>query len=168
MAKTAWLTAAASVALAAGLAATVPSTQGAGIAAMISWAGVAVLSIGLLYGYRGSVTAVAVAFVLRVAVVSTLATDPLIPLWAYAMTLVLIVELASASFRFRARASETWWVLGRALLVSLLVAVGVETVDLVVSRTEASGVMVRAAGVAAVVVAAGWVARTWRHSGLSG
>ncbi len=165
---TARLTALASVVLAAGLALTVPSAQGAGIATLLSWAGVGVLLMGLLFGYRGAVTAAAVAFVIRVAVTSTLATEGRLALWAYAMALVLVIELASASFTFRTRAGEPWWVLGRALLVSVLVALGVQVMELLSNGAQAGGILVRAAGIAAVVLAAGWVGRTWRRTGLSG
>jgi hypothetical protein len=38
---------------------------------------------------------------------------------------------------------------------------------IVVAGATATGVLVRVAGVAALVVAAGWVINTWRRSGLA-
>jgi hypothetical protein len=58
--------------------------------------------------------------------------------------------------------------LTRALTTSVLAAGLVQTLAALVVGAEATGVLVRVAGVAAVVIAAGWVTRVWRRSGLSG
>jgi hypothetical protein len=44
----------------------------------------------------------------------------------------------------------------------------VQILVLLMEGAEASGTLVRVAGVTAVVIAAGWVTRIWRRSGLSG
>jgi hypothetical protein len=154
--------------IAIAMAAANPVGQGAGVVALIGWLGVALLVVGLVVGIRGSVTAAAVAFVMRWAVAVTLETGFPTPLWATALGLVLMIEFASASFTFRSRPADPTTVLGRAVVVGLG-AVGItHTLALFVGVADATGVLVRAVGVAAVVVAAGWVTWTWRKSGLSG
>jgi hypothetical protein len=54
------------------------------------------------------------------------------------------------------------------LTTSVLAAALVQILVVLIEGAEATGVLVRVAGIAAVVVAAGWVTRVWRRSGLSG
>jgi hypothetical protein len=89
-------------------------------------------------------------------------------MWAQTLLIVLMVELAGASFTFRSRPADPRLVLTRALTTSVLAAALVEVLVVLIEGAEATGVLVRVAGVAAVVVAAGWVTRVWRSSGLSG
>jgi len=168
MATAARLSAAVSVALATGLAASTPSGEGSGIVALVGWSGVALVVIGLVFGLRGSVTAAAVAFVIRVGVDATLPVDLTMPIWVSTLLIVLMVEFGAASFTFRSRPADPVHVVGRALAVGLA-AMGLTLVlSAMVGVTDVTGILVRAIGVVAVVIAAGWVTWTWRRSGLSG
>ena len=150
------------------MAVTVPPSQGSGLVSLIGWVGAGVLAFGLVVGYRGAVAGAAVAFVIRSAVMSGFDVESFPPLWAHALMIVLMVELAGASFLFRSRPADPLLVLTRALTTSVLAAALVQTLAVLVEGAEATGVLVRVAGVAAVVIAAGWVTRIWRRSGLSG
>jgi len=150
------------------MAVTVPSSQGSGLVSLIGWVGAGVLAFGLVVGYRGAVAGAAVAFVIRSAVMSGFDVESFPPLWAQALLIVLMVELAGASFVFRSRPADPLLVLTRALTTSVLAAALVQTLAALVEGADATGVLVRVAGVAAVVIAAGWVTRIWRRSGLSG
>ena len=150
------------------MAVTVPPSQGSGLVSLIGWVGAGILAFGLVAGYRGAVAGAAVSFVIRSAVMSGFDIESFPPLWAQAMLIVLMVELAGASFTFRSRPADPILVLTRALTTSVLAAALVQTLAVLVEGAEATGVLVRVAGVAAVVIAAGWVTRIWRRSGLSG
>jgi hypothetical protein len=76
--------------------------------------------------------------------------------------------LAGASFLFRTRPADPLLVLSRALTASVLAAALVQALAVLVEGAVATGVLVRAAGIAAVVIGAGWVTRIWRRSGLPG
>lgn len=168
MATAARLSAAASVALAVGLALSTPAGEGAGIVAMIGWSGVALLVFGLVYGMRGSITAAAVAFVMRVAVDATLPVDLTMPIWVSTLLIVLMVEFGAASFTFRSRPADPIHVVGRALAVGLAAMGVTQMLAVMVGLADAAGILVRAVGVGAVVLSAGWVTWSWRRSGLSG
>jgi hypothetical protein len=168
MATAARLSAAVSVLLAVGLAASTPSGEGSGIVALVGWTGVAVLVIGLVFGIRGSITAAAVAFVIRVGVDATLPADLTIPIWVSALFIVLMVEFGAASLTFRSRPADPIHVVGRALAAGIA-AMGITLLlSVMIGVADVTGILVRAIGVGAVVVAAGWVTWTWRRSGLSG
>jgi hypothetical protein len=55
----------------------------------------------------------------------------------------------------------------RGVGTSIVVAGLVAAMGIVVAGASANGVFVRIAGIAALVVAAGWVINTWRRSGLA-
>jgi hypothetical protein len=55
----------------------------------------------------------------------------------------------------------------RGVGTSIVVAGLVAAMGIVVAGASATGVLVRIAGIAALVVAAGWVINTWRRSGLA-
>jgi hypothetical protein len=55
----------------------------------------------------------------------------------------------------------------RGVGTSIVVAGLVAAMGIVVAGASANGVLVRIAGIAALVVAAGWVINTWRRSGLA-
>lgn len=162
------LSALASVVLAVWLAASLPATQGSGIVSLIGWLGAAVLVVGLVMGYRGAVSATAVAFVLRTAVAAPFEIELFPPIWAQVLLIVLVVELASASFTFRNRPADPVLIVARIMTAALGATALVQILVLLVEGAEASGTLVRVAGVAALVIAAGWVTRVWRRSGLSG
>ncbi len=165
---TARLTALGSVLVAIGLAASLPVSQGAGIAALVGWMAVVLLVLGLVMGYRSGVSAAVVAFVIRTAVVAPFEVDLYPPIWAQVLLIVLMVELASASFTFRSRPADPVLVLVRGMTIALGAAAMVQILVLLMEGAVASGTLVRVAGVTAVVIAAGWVTRIWRRSGLSG
>lgn len=162
------LTALVAVALAVGLAASLPSSPGAGLVSIFGWVGAGMLIVGLFAGYRSAVSAAAVAFVVRLAVMAPFDVDLRPPLWVQAMLLVLMIEFAGASFTLRTRPADLSHIVGRALFSALLASALVQVMADLVEGAEATGVLVRAAGVGALVVAAGWVIRIWRRSGLSG
>jgi hypothetical protein len=162
------LSALASVLVAIGLAASLPVSQGTGIVALVGWIAVVLLVLGLVMGYRGGVSAAAAAFVIRTAVVAPLEVELYPSVWAQVLLIVLMVELASASFTLRSRSGDPVLILVRGVTIALGAAAMVQILVLLMEGAEASGTLVRVAGVTAVVIAAGWVTRIWRRSGLSG
>jgi hypothetical protein len=52
--------------------------------------------------------------------------------------------------------------------VALGAAAVVETLAVFLETASATGILVRVAGIAAAVIAIGWVTRVWRRSGLTG
>ena len=150
------------------LAATLPSAPGSGPVSLIGWLGAGALVLGLTVGYRGAVAGAAVAFVVRVALMTTFDVPMSPPLWAHTLLVVLMVELAGASFLFRTRPADPLLVMSRALTASVLAAALVQALAVLSEAMTATGVLVRVAGIAAVVIGAGWVTRIWRRSGLPG
>jgi hypothetical protein len=164
MAATARLTALASVAGAAALALSVPLSEVSGLAYLIAWTATAVLAGGLIVGFRSAVTAATVSLVIVLALVSTFETPSPLPLWAFAGTLVLTIETASASFVYRTRVPDPLSLITRMVSTPIMVALGTQVLALLLRGAEATGSLVRVAGVASVVIAAGWVAKVWRRS----
>jgi hypothetical protein len=138
-----------------------------GFISLLGWITVVLLAAGLTMGHRGGITALAVGFVVRLALVVAfdLAVAP--DIWVQALLLTLSVETASISFTLRVRPADPLTELVRGVGTALLVAGLVAVMEIVVAGAEAGGILVRIAGVAALVVAAGWVVRTWRRSGLA-
>ena len=168
MATAARLSAAVSVAMAVGLAASTPTGEASGIVALVAWSGVVLLMVGLVFGIRGSITAAAVAFVMRIGVDATLPVDPTMPIWVSTLFIVLMVEFGAASFTFRSRPVDPVHVVGRALAAGLAAMGTAMILSVMIGVADVTGILVRAIGVGAVVVATGWVTWTWRRSGLSG
>lgn len=166
MATAARLTALLSVALAVTLV-LVSEPGGHGFVSLLGWITVALLAAGLAMGHRGGITALAVGFVVRLGLV--VAFDlPVVPdLWVQALLLTLSVETASISFTLRVRPVDPLTELVRGVGTALIVAGLVAVMAILVAGAETGGTLVRIAGVAALVVAAGWVVRTWRRSGLA-
>lgn len=162
------LSALGAVVVAVWMAATLPASRGSGVVALIGWVGAGVLAFGLVVGHRGAVAGAAVSFVIRSAVMSPFDVEIFPALWAQALLIVLMVELAGASFIVRSRPADPLLVLTRAVTTSVLAAALVQILAVLTEGAEATGVLVRVAGVAAVVIAAGWVTRVWRRSGVSG
>jgi hypothetical protein len=140
---------------------------GHGFVSLLGWIIVALLAAGLAMGHRGGITALAVGFVVRLGLV--VAFDlPVVPdLWVQALLLTLSVETASISFTLRVRPVDPLTELVRGVGTALMVAGLVAVMVILVAGAETGGTLVRIAGVAALVVAAGWVVRTWRRSGLA-
>lgn len=166
MATAARLTALLSVALAVTLV-LVSDRGGNGFVSLLGWITVVLLAAGLIMGHRGGITALTVGFVVRLGLV--VAFDlPVVPdLWVQALLLTLSVETASISFTLRVRPVDPLTELVRGVGTALIVAGLVAVMAIVVAGAETGGILVRIAGVAALVVAAGWVVRTWRRSGLA-
>jgi hypothetical protein len=127
-----------------------------------------VLGFGLLVGYRGAVAGAAVAFVVRSALMTPFEIELFPPLWAQTLLIVLVIELAAASFVLRSRPADPRLLVTRALTVAVLAAGLTQILAMLVEGAVATGLLVRVAGVVAVVIAAGWVNRVWQRSGLSG
>lgn len=138
-----------------------------GFISLLGWIIVALLAAGLMMGHRGGITALAVGFVVRLGLV--VAFDlPVVPdLWVQALLLTLSVETASISFTLRVRPVDPLTELVRGVGTAVIVAGLVAVMAILVAGAETGGTLVRIAGVAALVVASGWVVRTWRRSGLA-
>jgi hypothetical protein len=122
----------------------------------------------LFLGISASVTAAAVALVLQLAIVSALPVALSPPLWAQALLIVLIVEFATASFAARSHPLDPVLLVVQAVGTAIVVSGVVQVMGLLLEGAVASGVLVRAVGVAALIVAGGWVALIWRRSNPSG
>ncbi len=167
MATTARLTAATAVILGLAMVLSVPIAKGAGLGALVGGVGLLVLVVGLLYGFTASVAAAAVGFVLQMAIISALPVALSPPLWAQALLIVLIVEFASASFAARTRLVDPIRIVARAMGTAVVVGGVVQVSSLLLEGSEVSGVLVRTVGVAALVLAGGWVALVWRRASLT-
>jgi hypothetical protein len=139
-----------------------------GLVVLVGSVTIGLLALGLAIGHQGAVAAVAVGFILRLGLIGAVGA-PIVPdLWVQTALLILVIETASISFTLRVRPIDPLVVMLRAVTSALLAGVAVEMMQLLVSGTDTSGLLVRVAGVAALVVAGGWVIRTWRRSGLVG
>jgi hypothetical protein len=167
MATAARLAALLSVALAVTLNLASSPQGGSGLIALVGWISIALLVVGLVVGHRGGVGALAVGFIIRMAMLGAMGAPVVPDLWVQALLLTLAIESASISFTLRSRSVDPLTALIRGLTTALMVAVLVEVLELLVAGTDTEGVLVRAAGVAALFIAAGWVIRTWRRSGLA-
>jgi hypothetical protein len=141
---------------------------GSGLIALVGWVSIGLLIVGLVIGHRGGVGALAVGFVMRLAMLGAMGAPTVPDLWVQTLLLVLSVEAASISFTLRVRPVDPLAALIRGLTTALMAAVIVEIMEELVAGTDTSGLLVRVAGIAALVIAAGWVIRTWRRSGLVG
>jgi hypothetical protein len=160
------LTALLSVLLAMGLNFWSSPQAASGLVALVGWVTIGLLALGLVVGHQGAVAAVAVGFILRLGLIGAVGA-PIVPdLWVQTALLILVIETASISFTLRVRPIDPLVVMLRAVTSALLAGVAVEMMQLLVSGTDTSGLLVRVAGVAALAVAGGWVIRTWRRSGL--
>lgn len=166
MATPARLTALLSVALAVTLV-LVSDPGGNGFISLLGWITVALLAAGLVMGHRGGVTALAVGFVVRLGLVVAFGLVVMPDIWVQALLLALSVEAASISLTLRARPVDPLTELVRGVGSALIVAGLVAVMEILVAGVDTGGILVRVAGVAALVVAAGWVVRTWRRSGLA-
>lgn len=145
------------------------SPQGAsGLIALVGWVSIALLTVGLVIGHRGGVGAVAVGFVLRLALLGAMGAAIVPELWVQAILLTLSIEAASISFALRVRPVDPLTAFMRATTTALMAGAMVAIMETMVVGTDTRGVLVRVAGIAALVIAAGWVIRTWRRSGLVG
>ena len=168
LAATARLSAALAVLLDVALVLSVPTSKGSGLGALVGGVGALLLAAGLFLGISASVTAAAVALVLQLAIVSALPVALSPPLWAQALLIVLIVEFATASFAARSHPLDPVLLVVQAVGTAIVVSGVVQVMDLLLEGAVASGVLVRAVGVAALIVAGGWVALIWRRSNPSG
>ncbi|HEY5890571.1 MAG TPA: hypothetical protein VIW94_07715 [Acidimicrobiia bacterium] len=144
------------------------SPEGAsGLEALLGWVTIGLLAVGLLIGHRGAVAALVVGFILRLGLIGAMGgpTEP--DLWVQTVLLVLAAEAAAISFTLRVRPVDPLVATLRSVTTALLAGVAVEVMEQLVSGTDTSGLLVRVAGVAALVVAARWIIRTWRRSGLT-
>lgn len=168
MATAARLAALVSIALATTLI-LVTSNPEDGLIALLGWISVALLAAGLMLGHRGGLTALSVGFVVRLGLIAAIEASPIHPdLWTQVLLLTLALEAGSVSYTLRMRPADPLSVMVRGLGTALIASGLVRVMELMVAGAEASGVLVRVAGIAALVVAAGWVTTMWRRSGLAG
>lgn len=163
MATAARLTAAISVAVAIAL---VLLSGYGGFIGLIWWLSVGLLALGLVVGHRGGVAAMAVGYMIGLGLQLALAPQVSAPLWARALLLTLALETASMSFTFRIRPADPLVMLVRGTGTALIVSGLVVAMGIAVAGSGARGILVSAAGTAALVIAASWVIRTWKKSGL--
>ena len=163
MATAARLSALISVALAFALGG-MPAGEGSGLATLVGWVGFVMLAAGLLTGIPGAITVAALSFVLQIVILAGLPVGLAQPLWLHAFLLVLMIEFASASLSFRDHASDPIVVVGRAFGLGVVAATLTQVMGLLLAGSELSGVLLRAAGIGAMVVAGGWVVHRWRRS----
>jgi hypothetical protein len=164
MATAARLSALISVALGFALVAAMPTGEGLGLAALVGWLGLAMLIVGMLTGIPGSITVAALAFVIQMLIATGLPVGLVQPLWVHTLLLVLTVEFGTASLAFRDHATDAIVVVGRAVGIGVTAAALAHLMGLLLVGSEVSGVLLRAAGIGAMVVAGGWVVHRWRRS----
>ncbi|MDP9495666.1 MAG: hypothetical protein M3P87_10545 [Actinomycetota bacterium] len=164
MATTARLSAFLASILALALVLSIPTAKGSGLGALVGGIGALLLVAGLIYGVSASITAAAVAFVLQLAIVSALPVALSPPFWAQALLIVLIVEFATASFTARSRQVDPILMVVRSVGTAVTVGGVVQVSSLLLEGSAMSGVLVRAVGLAALIVAGGWVTLIWRRS----
>ena len=167
MASAARLSAIVSVALGFALVISIPTSGGSGLAALVGWIGLLILVIGMLTGLHGSVTVAALAFVLQLVIVAGLPVGLALPLWLQTLLIVLVVEFADASLSYRDHASDLIVSIGRALGIAITASVMVQVMSTLLAGSDASGALLRAAGVGALAIAGGWVVTSWRRSVLA-
>lgn len=155
------VTAAASVAGAVVLALMVPQAPGTESAVLVGWVAVIALTSGLLLGTRTAVTVAAVAFVIRIAMVSLAIGGVVMPIWAHVALLVLTLELAVASIEARSTVTRILPTLGQ-LLTSVTVATTVALVmEPAVYGSAPGGLVLRVVAVGAVVILVAWIVMRW-------
>lgn len=152
------------ISLAAALALFVSDVDGASYAGVVGWVAWALLAIGVWFGEDAAIMLGAVAFVTKVMILSALTgpVDP--PVWAQALILVLIVELASLSVESRVHGRLAGPALGRiavAGIIAMIVSIGLEAL---VYGTDGSGTILRVAAVASIVFVGGWLTMAWRRA----
>lgn len=143
------------------------SPSGTGSVAILGWIAIALLATGLVVGHRGGVAALSVGFVLRLALLGAIGAPIQPDLWLQVLLLTLSIEAASLSFTLRIRPVDPLTAMLRGLTTALIAAALVEIMEILVVGTETSGILVKTAGIAALVIATGWVIRTWRRSGFA-
>lgn len=158
------LTGLGAVLLGISLAMFLPDVDGAPYAGLVGWAGAAFLFIGVWFGEETAIVLSAIAYAIKVTILSALTgpVDP--PVWAQALIVVLIVELASLSVEARVRgrlAGPAFMRIAVAGLIAMIVSIGLEAL---VYGTEGSGIILRIGAVAAVVFLGGWLTMAWRRA----
>jgi hypothetical protein len=164
VATAARLSALISVALGFALVAAMPTGEGSGLAALVGWLGLAMLVVGMLTGIPGSITVAALAFVIQMLIVTGLPVGLAQPLWVHTLLLVLMVEFGNASLSFRDHATDAIVVVGRAVGIGVVAAGLTHLMGLLLAGSEVTGLLLRAAGIGAMVIAGGWVIHRWRRS----
>lgn len=155
------LTALVSIAAAAMLASLVPDVEGVTIAALVGWAGVAALGVGLWFGNQVGLTAAALAFVVRIAIVSAVMGPPDPPVWIQITLAVLAIELAVISVEARERPRPLPRALSRAALSTGLAFVTSVSLESAVYGASGGGLLLRVAAVVALVMVVGWLVTLW-------
>lgn len=155
------LTALVSVAMATVLATLVPDAPGTVSAGLVGWLAVLVLAGGLLFRNRMALVFAAVAFVVRIAMVSVAIGGVIPPLWAQVAALVLIVETAALSMDTGTHRVPVWRSLGQVLTSTVLASTVALTMESAVYGSAPSGFLLRLIAVAAVVVLVGWIVTKW-------
>lgn len=161
------LSAAGSLLIASGLAILVPNVRGVGLAALVGWAAVVVLAVGLGTGESTAVVLATTLFIVRIAMLAVLPAQVFPPPWIQAVMLVLIVELGALSLETRVRPRPVVIAVSGAG-VSAVVATAVALVmESAVYGTESGGVLIRVAAIAALVLAGGWIMSLWHRTVVS-
>ncbi|HZD22204.1 MAG TPA: hypothetical protein VE569_02210 [Acidimicrobiia bacterium] len=158
------VTAAASVLGAILLALLVPRAPGTVSAVLVGWVAVIVLAAGLVFGTRPALAVAAVAFILRIAMVSVAIAGVVFPIWAHTALVVVVFELAAVSIEVRTRAIPVWRSLGQVLLSTGLATLVAVVMESAVYGSAPSGLLLRVLAVAAVVILVGWIVTRWAET----
>ena len=153
-----------SISLAVSLALLLPDTQGAAYAGLAGWTGVVLLGIGIVFGEKTPIVVASAVFVVKVAILATLAGQLYPPIWVQALILVLMVETAALSIDSRVVPRPMISSLGRLAssgLLAMIVSIGLEAI---VYGTTGSGMALRVSAVAAAIFLVGWLTMTWRRA----
>lgn len=155
------VTATGSVVLAIVLAVLVPDAPGTELAVLVGWLAVLVLAVGLVFGTRTALVFAAVAFVVRIAMVSVAIGGLIPPLWAQVAMLVIIFELAAVSMEARTRHIPAWRSMGHVLMSAGLATAVSVVMESAVYGSAPGGLLLRIVAIAAVVVLVSWVVTKW-------
>ena len=158
------LIALASIVTAGVLASLSPHAEGVAVAILIGWAGVAALGIGLWFGAQAGLTAAALAFVVRIAVVSAVIGPPVPPVWIQITLAVLAIELAVISIEARDRPRPLVRALSRAALSTGIAFIAAVSLESAVYGASGGGLLLRVAAIVALVVLVGWVVTMWSRA----
>lgn len=155
------LTALVSIVAATVLALLVPDVEGVTIATFAGWAGVAALGLGIWFGTQAGVTAAALAFVVRIAIVSAVMGPPDPPVWVQITLAVLAIEMAVISIEVREHPRPLFRAMSRATLSTGIAFVTSVSLESAVYGASGGGLLLRVAAIVALVVVAGWLVTLW-------
>lgn len=158
------VTALISVVTASVLALSVPGSGGAGMPILIGWMGVIALAIGVGLGETSAVVLAGAAFVLRLAMHTSLVGAAVPRVSFQVPLLVLSIELAVVSIDARTRPRRPSGALGRVVTSVIVATLASQILEAAVLGTSGGGTLLRVGALATVVIVAGWVTVLWSRA----